>query len=232
VKRIKNTQRATVNDVMLAVVAGAVRRFLLADGGMTEEDLVASEFRVMAPVSVRTRDERGTLGNKVAMWLLTLPIGEPDAAARLRIVAAETKELKETNQALGASTLVAGATGAPAALVSLGARLASRARPFNMTVTNVPGPQFPLYLAGSPMLATYPLVPLWRSHGIGVAMFSVMGTVHIGLNTDRDLIVDPKRFADAITDAFTELLHARAPAATAIDGGTPNVKKAPPMGTR
>lgn len=232
VKTIKNTHGATVNDVMLAVVAGAVRGFLLSDGDMSESDLSASEFRVMAPVSVRTRDEQGTLGNKVAMWLLALPIGEPDPAARLKAVAAETKELKETDQALGASTLVAGATGAPAVLVSLGARLASRARPFNMTVTNVPGPQFPLYLAGSPMLATYPLVPLWQSHGIGVAMFSVMGTVHIGLNTDRDLIEDPHKFALAMEASFAELLTAPAGESRSTSEAKPKVKKAPPMGTR
>lgn len=234
VKEIKNRHGVTVNDVMLAVVAGAVRRFLLDDADNTEADLTDTEFRVMAPVSVRTRDERGTLGNKVAMWLITLPIADQDPSSRLAAVAAETRERKETDQALGASTLVAGATGAPAVLVSLGTRLASRARPFNMTVTNVPGPQFPLYLAGSPMLATYPLVPLWQSHGIGVAMFSLMGTINIGLNTDRDLIENPTRFAEAIEGSFKELLDAEPLPEQPDDPEprTPSVKKAPPMGTR
>jgi WS/DGAT/MGAT family acyltransferase len=224
VKAIKNTHKATVNDVMLGVVAGGVRHYLITEGGMTDDELESADFRVMAPVSVRTRDERGTLGNKVAMWLIALPIGEPDPAKRLGAVAAVTKELKETDHALGASTIVSVSTGAPAALVSLGARLASRARPFNMTVTNVPGPQFPLYLAGSPMTATYPLVPLWESHGVGIAMFSLMGKVNIGLNTDRDLIADPSLIANALQVSFDELSDA-APLAK------PKVKKAPPMGT-
>lgn len=225
VKAIKNTHKATVNDVMLGVVAGGVRHYLITEGGMTDEELEAADFRVMAPVSVRTRDERGTLGNKVAMWLIALPIGEPDPAKRLASVAAVTKELKETDHALGASTIVSVSTGAPAALVSLGARLASRARPFNMTVTNVPGPQFPLYLAGSPMTATYPLVPLWESHGVGIAMFSLLGKVNIGLNTDRDLIADPGLIAKSLRFSFDELAETQPPA-------KPKTKKAPPMGTR
>ena len=225
VKAIKNAHGASVNDVMLAVVAGGVRRYLLEDGAMSEEDLAEADFRVMAPVSVRTRDERGTLGNKVAMWLISLPIAEPDPVARLAGVASVTKELKETDHALGASTIVSVSTGAPAALVSLGARLASRARPFNMTVTNVPGPQFPLYLAGSPMTATYPLVPLWESHGVGVAMFSLMGSVNIGLNTDRDVISDPSRVAAVLLASYEELSRA-APKPRA------KPRKAPPMGTR
>ncbi|KAA3640675.1 MAG: wax ester/triacylglycerol synthase family O-acyltransferase [Armatimonadetes bacterium] len=208
IKRIKSDHRVTVNDVMLAIVAGGVRAYLLSEGGMSEEELVETEFRIMAPVSVRTKDERGTMGNRVAMWLLTLPIGEPDPSKRLFAVHETTKVLKETDQALGASTLVATATGAPSPLVSLAARLASRARPFNMTVTNVPGPQFPLYMAGSPMVATYPLVPLWQSHGVGIAMFSLMGRVFIGLNTDRDLIRDPKLIAQALAGAFEELAAA------------------------
>jgi len=228
IKAIKDQHGATVNDAMLAIVAGGVRAYLLNYGDMTEEELAETEFRIMAPVSVRTKDEQGTMGNKVAMWLLTLPIGEPDPARRILDVKEATRELKETEQALGASTIVSVSTGAPATLVSLAARLASRARPFNMTVTNVPGPQFPLYMAGSPMLATYPLVPLWQSHGAGIAMFSLMGRVYIGLNTDRDLIEDPALIAKALTEAFEELLSAKPPRKKKAKGA----KKAPPMGTR
>lgn len=228
IKRIKSEHASTVNDVMLAIVAGGVRSYLLEVGGMSEEEIAETEFRIMAPVSVRTRDDRGTLGNKVAMWLLTLPIGEPDPAKRLVEVREATKELKDTEQALGASTIVSLSTGAPATLVSLAARLASLARPFNMTVTNVPGPQFPLYMAGSPMLATYPLVPLWQSHGVGIAMFSLMGRIYIGLNTDRDLIEDPSLIAKAIHAGFDELA-----ASKPVPKKEPRkAKKVPPMGTR
>jgi WS/DGAT/MGAT family acyltransferase len=230
IKTIKSDHKATVNDVMLTIVAGGVRSYLMSEGGMTEEELVETEFRIMAPVSVRTRDERGTMGNKVAMWLLTLPIGEPDPAKRLVAVREATKELKETEQALGASTIVSLSTGAPATLVSMAARLASRARPFNMTVTNVPGPQFPLYMAGSPMLATYPLVPLWQSHGAGIAMFSVNGSVDVGINMDRTVIEYPGRLAPSIMESYEELLAA--PAAVAEEPPRPKAKKMPPMGTR
>lgn len=224
VKKIKNRHSATVNDVMLAIVTGAVRSYLVEVGGVSEEELGEIEFRIMAPVSVRSEHESGTLGNKVAMWLMELPIAEPDPARRVQIVTRETKNLKETDQALGASTLVEVSTGAPATIVSLAARLASRARPFNMTVTNVPGPQFPLYLAGSEMLATYPLVPLWQSHGAGIAMFSVSGMIDIGINMDRDLIEDTSLLADHMVRSFEELKDATPPEKK-------KAKKLPPMGT-
>lgn len=235
VKDVKNIHGATVNDVMLAIVAGAVRRYLLTTGGETEDAVASTEFRIMAPVSVRTRDERGTLGNKVAMWLMALPIGEPDPAVRVRLIKEATKNLKETDQALGASTLVQVSTGAPATLVSLAARLAGRVRPFNMTVTNVPGPQFPLYLLGSEMKATYPLVPLWESHGAGIAMFSVNGSVDIGINMDRTIVEDPAALRGDLLKAFEDL-KASEPAPesrneAADESADRPVKKAPPMGT-
>ncbi|MGI9585890.1 MAG: WS/DGAT/MGAT family O-acyltransferase [Acidimicrobiia bacterium] len=235
VKAVKDAHAVTVNDVMLATVAGAVRSYLLGDGSMSEADVAATEFRVMAPVSVRAKDDRGKLGNQVAMWLLELPIGEPDPAVRLAEIHDATRNLKETDQALGASTLVQVSTGAPATLVSLAARLASRVRPFNMTVTNVPGPQFPLFMAGSQMLSTYPLVPLWESHGVGVAMFSINGRIDIGINMDRTLIEDPAVFGACLQDSFAELTST--PKHEPETKEQPkakkrSAKKAPPMGTR
>jgi diacylglycerol O-acyltransferase len=239
VKMIKDTHAVTVNDVMLATVAGAVRTYLLGEGAMSEPDVAETAFRVMAPVSVRTKDDRGKLGNQVAMWLLELPIGEPDAAVRLAEIHGATKNLKKTDQALGASTLVQVSTGAPATLVSLAARLASRVRPFNMTVTNVPGPQFPLYMAGSQMLSTYPLVPLWESHGVGVAMFSINGRIDIGINMDRTLIEHPAVFGACLEEAFAELVatpkpnaKAKAKAKAKAQVEKRAAKAAPPMGTR
>jgi WS/DGAT/MGAT family acyltransferase len=228
VKKIKNTHGATVNDAMLAIVAGGIRHYLLTEAGMTSTELAEIDFRIMAPVSVRTKSEQGTMGNKVAMWLITLPLAEPDPAKRIAKIKRATKELKETDQALGASTLVSVSMGAPATLVSLAARLASRARPFNMTVTNVPGPQFPLYMAGSQMQATYPLVPLWQSHGLGIAMFSLNGVIDIGLNCDRNLVEDPTLVAKALLAAFEELAETPAP----LGQEDAPAKKRPPMGTR
>jgi hypothetical protein len=185
----------------------------------------------MAPVSVRSLDQRGTLGNQVAMWLVALPVGEPDPLAQLDEVKEATQRLKETNQALGASTLVRLSAGAPATLVSMASRLAAGVRPFNMTVTNVPGPQFPLYLLGAQMLESYALVPLWQGHGVGVALFSYAGNVYWGLNADYDVVPDVDEFAAAIDDAFHDLHKA------AVSGGRParkakkKPKKRPPIGS-
>lgn len=225
IKAIKNEHGVTVNDVMLAIVAGGIRRYLLTEGEMTEHEVAATEFRIMAPVSVRTERQQGTLGNQVAMWLMSLPIGEPDPARRIGAIRDETVTLKQTDQALGASTLVQVSTGAPMTLVSLATRLAGSIRPFNMTVTNVPGPQFPMYLAGSEMIASYPLVPLWQSHGAGVAMFSLNGNVDIGLNMDRTIVEHPDVLRTAIRDSFEELRDAKA-------APKRKPRSAPPMGTR
>jgi len=217
VKAIKNAVGGSVNDVVLATVAGGVRRFLAE---VRDHDVTAADFRAMAPVSVRSQDQRGTLGNQVAMWLVSLPVGEPDPIARLEAVKEATRHLKETNQALGAATLVRLSAGAPATLVSMASRLATGVRPFNMTVTNVPGPQFPLYLLESEMLESYPLVPLWHGHGVGLALFSYAGSVFWGFNADYDLLPDVDAFARAIEDAFAELR-------SATTGPAPSRRKRP-----
>ncbi|MBA2337266.1 MAG: wax ester/triacylglycerol synthase family O-acyltransferase [Acidimicrobiia bacterium] len=215
VKAIKNALGGSVNDVVLAVVAGGVRLHLKANHGQDVDDVT---FRVMAPVSVRSRHQQGALGNQVAMWLVSLPVSEADPLARLADVREATTRLKQTDQALGAETLVRLSAGAPITLVSLAGRLASNARPFNMTVTNVPGPQFPLYLLGSRMLATFPLVPLWEGHGAGIAIFSYAGKLHWGFNADWDVLSDLDRFIAAIEHAYNELSTAAALAKTASGG--------------
>jgi hypothetical protein len=170
--------------------------------------LYQTDFRVMAPVSVRSRDARMTQGNQIAMWLVPLPIGEADPVKQHALIVEETNQLKKTNQALGAATLVEISAGAPSTLVSLGGRLAGNVRPFNMTVTNVPGPQFPLYLYDAELLATYPLVPLWESHGVGIALFSYTGSIDWGLNGDWDLMPDIDEFASDLGEALSDLLAA------------------------
>ena len=232
VKEIKNRAGGSVNDVILATVAGGVRRFLTLE---RDTDPTGLDFRSMAPVSVRSHDQRGTLGNQVAMWLVSLPVGERDPLRRLDKVRKSTDRLKETNQALGAATLVRLSAGAPATLVSMASRLASGVRPFNMTVTNVPGPQFPLYLLGSQMVASYALVPLWQTHGVGVALFSYAGSVYWGFNADYDIVSDVDEFAVAVGEAFDELYEAAM--AAPVDRGKPKKapktkgpKKRPPLG--
>ncbi len=202
IKEVKDLIGGTVNDVVLATVAGAVRKYLIEERGFAVDDV---EFRAMAPVSVRAKDQRGRMGNQVAMWLVQLPIDEPEALRRYAIVQDRTQHLKDTNQALGASTIVQLSSGTPATLLGMAARRATRLRPFNMTVTNVPGPQFPMYVLGSKLLAQYPAVPLWAGHGIGVALFSYNGEVAWGLNADRDAVPDVEAFSATIRASFDQL---------------------------
>jgi WS/DGAT/MGAT family acyltransferase len=203
VKALKNKLAGSVNDVVLAITAGAVRRFLIEE---RDYDVSGAEFRVMNPVSTRSADQRGALGNQVAMWLLELPIQEPDPRARFDQVKKATTNLKKTNQALGAATLVEISSGTPITLLSIANRVVGpRIRPFNMTVTNIPGPQFPMYLLESEMLANYPMVPLWSQHGIGIALFSYNGRLLWGIHADYDTLPDSDRFLTAIQESFREL---------------------------
>lgn len=206
VKAIKNALGGSVNDVVLAVVAGAIKHHLEVEHEFSTHEL---EFRVMAPVSVRKPSQRGSLGNQVAMWLVTLPVGEADPVERLRIIRAETKHLKKTDQAMGAATLVDISRGTPLPLLSLANRMAGNSlRPFNMTVTNVPGPQFPMYLLEAKMIANFPIVPLWNQHGVGVALFSYDGRLLWGVQTDYDTVPDPRSFLDSVDHSFKLLENA------------------------
>jgi WS/DGAT/MGAT family acyltransferase len=208
VKTLKNALGGTVNDVVLAVVAGAVRHFLEVERSFATEGV---EFRAMAPVSVRSESQRGSLGNHVAMWLVSLPISEPDPLVRFRTIAAETAELKETDQALGAATIVDLSRGTPIPLLSLANRLVSNAvRPFNTTITNIPGPQFPMYLLEARMLSNYPIVPLWAHHGMAIAIFSYDGMLRWGIHADYDALPDTEAFAESIQHSFRLLKNAAA----------------------
>lgn len=203
VKEVKNGLGGSVNDVVLAVTAGAVRNFLIDHRSFDPNN---SEFRAMNPVSTRRHADRGKLGNQVAMWLVELPIDEADPMRRYELIKERTSHLKETNQALGAATLVEVSSGTPITLLSLANRVVgSRLRPFNMTVTNIPGPQFPMYLLESEMQANYPMVPLWAQHGIGVALFSYNRRLLWGIQADYDTLPDSNLFLEAIHQSFNEL---------------------------
>jgi diacylglycerol O-acyltransferase len=212
IKQIRRAFGVSVNDVLLAVVAGALRTFLTEVRGFDVEGI---EFRAMVPVSTRQANQRGALGNQVAMWLVTLPVSEPEPLQRLQKVHEETTRLKKTNQAMGAATLVELSRGTPLTLISVASRVVGpMMRPFNLTVTNVPGPQFPMYLLEARMIASYPIVPLWSQHGLGLAIFSYDGTLYWGVHADFDAIPDTDQVTAAIGASVTELLNA------ASDGGT------------
>ena len=199
---VRRSLGGSVNDVVLATVAGAVRRFLVRRGVRPE----GVTFRVMAPVSVAGRAGRAdALGNHVGAWMVPLPIAEGDPRKRLASVQQETLRLKEERNALGVQ-LFAEMTGwTPSALLSIGARMSWRNLPFNMVVTNVPGPQRPLHLLGSRMLDYYGLVPLTDFLGLGVVIFSYAGTLHWGFNADWDVVPDVDLFARDVQSAFEEL---------------------------
>jgi len=205
IKAIKNSLGGSVNDVVLAITAGAMRSFLI---DYRDYDVSRGDFRVMNPVSTRSQDQRGQMGNQVAMWLLDLPIEDPDPNSRYEKIMARTTNLKETNQALGAATLVELSSGTPITLLSLANRVVGqKLRPFNMTVTNIPGPQFPMFLLEAPMLANYPMVPLWAQHGIGVALFSYNGRLLWGVQADYDTLPDSDDFIAGLHSAYAELVE-------------------------
>ncbi len=201
VKAVHRVLGGSVNDVVLAIVTGAVRRFL-EHRGVSPDGL---QFRVMTPVSVRSRHERGALGNRVSAWTLSLPIGEPDPRLRLASLRETTSRMKREKNALGAELLTRMTGWAPATLLSLGSRLVWRSLPFNLIVTNVPGPQRPLYLLGAKMLDNFGLIPLAHYLGLAIVLFSYAGKLCWGFTADWDLVPDVDVFARSVEEAFGEL---------------------------
>ena len=166
-KAIRKAHGGTVNDVVLAVVAGGLRTWLMTRG---ESVSPSSEVRAMVPVSVRGSEEQGALGNRVSSYLVDLPVGEANPVMRLHQISYAMAAHKDTGQAVGADAIVGLAGFAPPTLHALGARVGSglSRRIFNLVVTNVPGPQFPLYAAGARMLAAYPVVPLAKGQAVSI----------------------------------------------------------------
>jgi diacylglycerol O-acyltransferase / wax synthase len=200
-KRIKNSLGGTVNDVVLSVVAGGLRRLLKARGEKTED----LELRAMVPVSVRVDQDRGALGNQVASIWAPLPVSESDPVKRLRFVSLKMQDLKSSGQAVGAQLLTSLGEYAPPTILSQAARLVARQRAYNLVVTNVPGPQFPLYSLGREMKEVYPVVPLSDNTTIGIALLSYNGTVGFGLLGDFDAAADLAVLAEGIEKALAEL---------------------------
>ena len=208
VKAVKNRLGGTLNDLVLATVAGAIRRFL----ERRRVHVDSLDFRVMAPVSMRAPDERGTLGNRVSAWMVPMPLEERDPLRRLESIRKVTAELKESGQAMGAEVLSQVGEWTPSTLLSLGARLATRALPFNLVVTNVPGPQVPLYMLGAKMLDNYGLIPLTDNLCLGVVLFSYAGKLCWGFTAEWDLIPDLHDFVGDVETSFRELRDAAASA--------------------
>jgi diacylglycerol O-acyltransferase / wax synthase len=200
-KAIKGALGGTVNDAVLAVVAGALRVLLERRG----RDPDALELRAMVPISVRADAERGVLGNRVSAVSAPLPVNLADPIERFRAVHAALGDLKGSGQAVGAEALTQLTGFAAPTVLDQAARLQSRQRFFNLTVTNVPGPQFPLYVLGHRLVAFYPKVPLVQNTALGIAIVSYDGRVFFGLLGDYDAMADLDRFAGDLQSAITEL---------------------------
>ena len=200
-KAIKNVLGGTINDVVLSAVSLALGRWL-RDHGFPVHDLT---LKAMVPVSVRAEVERGALGNKVAAMWASLPVWSQDAVETFALVHAEMGQLKESGQAVGATVLTGLSDFAPPTILSQAARLQSRQRFINLVVTNVPGPQYPLYLLGRPMLAIEPMVPLAKNLALGIAIMSYNGRLHFGLNGDYDAMADIAYLASDLRAAIADL---------------------------
>jgi diacylglycerol O-acyltransferase len=203
-KRVKNELGGTVNDVILAAVAGALGRYLRARGHGTS----GLEIRAMVPVSVRTADQRGALGNQVTSMMAPLPVWCEDPERRLRIINSTMGDLKSSKQAMGATLLTQLADFAPPTIMAQAARLQSLQRFFNLVVTNIPGPQFPLYLLGRRMERIFPMVPLAKRQTVCVGIFSYDGQVNFGLIGDYDAMSDLDDFAAELDASLEELIEA------------------------
>jgi WS/DGAT/MGAT family acyltransferase len=201
-KAVKNAFGGTVNDVVLAVVAGALRTWLQSRGVRTE----GLELRALVPVSVRVQDERGAGGNRLAAMRGPLPVWADDPVERLAVVRAAMDDLKESKQAIGAEVLSNVQNFAPPTVLAQASRINFSTRLFNMLVTNIPGPQFPLYVAGRKMHSVFPIAFLPKDHALAIAIMSYDGHMNFGLLGDYDAMYDLDALAAAIEGALAELV--------------------------
>jgi WS/DGAT/MGAT family acyltransferase len=202
-KTVKNAFGGTVNDVVLTVVAGALRHWLHSRGVRTE----GLELRALVPVSVRDRvHERSGAGNRLAAMRGPLPVYVADPVERLDVVRVAMDDLKQSKQAVGAEVLTSMQQFAPPTVLAQASRLNFSTRLFNMLVTNVPGPQFPLYVQGREMTSVFPIAFLPKNHALAIAIMSYNGQMNFGLLGDYDAMPDLDAFGDAIESSLAELV--------------------------
>ncbi len=211
-KRIRATHGGTINDAMLATVAGALRSWLLTRG---EPVRSSSAIRAMVPVSVRAEgtdpdadEASAAAANRVSTYLVDLPVGEPNPVIRLHQVSFAMQAHADAGQSVGAAALIRVSGFAPPTLHALGAKAANglSRRLFNLVITNVPGPQYPLYAAGARMTEVYPVVPLARGQALALGITSYDGGAFFGFNADRDAMSDVDVIADLVVESLAELV--------------------------
>jgi WS/DGAT/MGAT family acyltransferase len=202
-KRVRKAHGGTINDVVLAVITGALRAWLMT---RQENVGVRHTIRAMVPVSVQEATDR-TPSSRVAGFIVDLPTGEPDPIMRLNRISFEMAQHKAAGHMVGARSLVALTGFTPPTLHAMGARLAGDlSRVANVVVTNVPGPQTPLYVAGAQLLGAYPVLPLTRNMAVTIGLTSYNGGVFFGLNADRDAMDDIDVLTACLSEAMDELL--------------------------
>ncbi|GAC1439119.1 MAG: wax ester/triacylglycerol synthase family O-acyltransferase [Solirubrobacteraceae bacterium] len=201
-RAIKSALGGTVNDVVLTVVSGAMRSFLIKRGFRTE----GVQLRALVPVSVRAQDEHHQLGNRIAAMRGPLPVYIADPVQRLAVVREEMDGLKESKQALGAEVLAGVQNFAPPTVLAQASRLNFSTRLFNLIVTNVPGPQFPLYVLGRELQQVYPIAFLPKNHALAIAIMSYNGRINFGLLGDYDAMPEIDEIAVSIREGIDELL--------------------------
>jgi len=207
-RAVRKAHGGTVNDVVLAVVAGALRRWLISRGEPLTAD---TAVRAMVPVSVRARARGGAapvVGNSISAYLVDLPVTADDPIARLAVLREAMEVHKRSGQAVGAAALMRLVGLAPPIVHSLGARLASQysSNFYNVLVTNVPGPPRPLYAMGARMLDMFPVVPLGGGQAVAIGITSYDGGVHYGFTADRDALPDVDILAGAVAESLAELV--------------------------
>src|SRR3954462_14106225 len=217
-KTVKRAFGGTVNDVVLAVVAGALRRWLRSRGVRTE----GMELRALVPMSIRSEEEMSAGGNRIAAMRGPLPVYVEDPVERLRVVREAMSGVKDSKQALGAEVIAGLQDFAPPTLLAQASRLNFSTRLFNLIVTNVPGPQFPLYLLGRELHELIPVAFLPENHALALAIMSYNGGVDFGLLADYDAMPDVAEMGAAIRASLDELLDAaKAAAETPADEQVP-----------
>ncbi len=200
-REVKTRFGGTLNDVLLGCVAGAARSFLEGRG----LDVSELDFRVFIPVSTRTSEERGKLGNRVSMMMVPLPVSEPDPRVRMERIIEQTSARKSSGRSEGTELLEELSDWTLTSLLTGMSRLSATRRSYNMVVTNVPGPQFPVFLSGARLCESYPLVPLFENQALGIALFSYDESIHWGFNADWDAIPDLHDFVLAVDREFEVL---------------------------
>jgi len=201
-RQVKNAFGGTINDVVLTVVSGALRGWLRGRGVRTE----GLEMRALVPVSIRAEEEHGQLGNRIAAMRAPLPVYVDEPLGRLQVVREAMDGLKESKQAIGAEVMASVQSFAPPTILAQAVRINFSTRLFNLIVTNVPGPQFPLYVRGREMLDVFPVAFLPRGHALAVAIMSYNGGLNFGLLGDFDALPDIDVFADGLRASLAELV--------------------------